>query len=165
MNVSQAKDKLQEATNAVALANQNLTDAREAVSYGEATERDTFKAARQVDRAQAKEAQARADLTVATRLEEAETARQKAEAARIAGELRRIAEGHRDAERTRYRSWLTETRTQAQEFDQRLKGFSVQLRELGAGQYPSRWPSWRSLILSIDDQLGHTPAPRAIRED
>ena len=164
MNVSQAKDSLRDATAAVTQANQDLADCREAISFGEATERDSYKAVRQVDRAREKEAQARSDLVVATRLEEAEAARQQAEAERIRRALDKITAEKRDLELSRWLEFLQATRVAAEGYDHRLQGFSVQLRELGAGPHPSRWSSWRALLDAIDDQARHVPPTRATKE-
>lgn len=158
MNASQARDKLTEATRAVAAAAQDLADAREAVSFSEATELDVFKVGRALARAQEREAQARVDFDVAARRQLAEDAANQAEADRIGRALQKIVRDKRDAELQKYREFLEATQAAAAGFGLRLRDLSDQLHETGAGPIPSRWSSWRLLSEFTRDQLSHIPA-------
>lgn len=163
MNVSQAQDKFTEATRAVAEATQNVDDAREAVSLGEGSARDTYKAQRLLDRALEREAQSKSDLSVATRREAAEAAANKAEADRIRRELDKIIRQKATGEAAKYAEFLQATRATLAGYQQRLAGFESQLGYRTV-VYPSRFESFGFLDAAIADQLARFTRPTGTQE-
>ncbi len=159
MNATQAKQRLADLTAEVAQARVEVTEAREAVSVGEATQKDVTKVLRTLERLQEREEQARTDLRVTERREQAEAATAAREADRIRRELDAITRAKRDAELDRFRSWLEAIQVQGGEFDAHLKGFAEQLRELGTHQFPSTWTSWQFLGRFVSDQLFRITRP------
>lgn len=158
MNVSQAKDRMRDATAAVAQASQDLEDTREAVSFKEATERDVTKASRQLQRAQDREAQAKTDLSVATRAEAAEQADRDRESARIKAALAAINRQKAAAESEKYRLWLLGVRSDLDAFNRELARLeqAIGYRSI---PYPSRFGSFTILNSAVTDQLFHFTKP------
>jgi hypothetical protein len=163
MNTQTAKDKLTEATRDVTEATRNVDDAREAVSLGEASARHTYKAQRALDRALEREAQARADLKVAERREQAEAEAAKAEADRIRRELNKILRQRANTEAEKYREFLEATRAALSGYQQRLAGFEDQLgyRSLVT---PARFESFALMDSALADQLAHFTRPTGTQE-
>jgi phage protein D len=161
---AQAKERLAAATSTVALARTEVADAREAVSVGEATQKDVARATKALQRAQDREEQARVDLAVVTRREAQEAAIAADEADRVQRELRMVYEARRAAELQRWREFLLSVKATARGFDQRLRVLSNDLREQGAAPIPSRWSSWIPLFEMLDHQLQHLPLERTNKE-
>ena len=157
ISAAQARQKLEDLTSAVALARAEVEEAREAVAESEATQADVSRSLKALAKVEDRQEQARAEVRVCERREAAARATAAAENARVGEAVRRISLAKRDAELIRWRAFLLATLEQATEFDARLRGLSGNLRELGAGQFPSRWASWPALLQSIDDQLKHAP--------
>jgi hypothetical protein len=124
MNAATARQRLADAVGAAALGRHEVAGAREAVSYGEATERDVRRGTVQLARLEQKEAQCRTDLEVAERVEAAEAAKAAQEADRVRAALRAVLAARRDEEIARYREFIRATQSTATAFD-RSGGWSA----------------------------------------
>ncbi len=158
ITAAQARVKLADLTDEVTQASAEVDDTRDALAEGEASPGDVTKAQRALAKAQERQENARAALRVAERREAVERAHIQAESERIGRELRAIALAKRAAELLKWRAFLEATLDQATEFDARLRGLRDQIKDLDAGQFPSRWSSWPLLESFANDQLKHCPA-------
>jgi len=164
MNSTQARQRLADLTAEVAQASAEVDDTREALAEGEATAGDVSKAQKNLARLQERQENARAASRVSDRREAVEQAHIQAESERIKRELRQIALAKRTAELEKWGAFLGATLDQATEFDARLRGLRDQIKDLDAGQFPSRWSSWPLLGKFVSDQLIHTPTTHHSQE-
>jgi hypothetical protein len=160
VNSTQARADLAAALATQVAASTAVDQAREDAADDPRRSSSVVKAQRRLAAASEKTEQLRATVRVAERREAVEQAHIQAEAERIGRELRKLAEQKRATELLKWRAFLEATLDQATEFDARLRGLRDQIKDLDAGQFPSRWSSWPLLATFVNDQLKHCPTPR-----
>jgi adenylyl- and sulfurtransferase ThiI len=158
MNSTQARERLADLSGEVAQASEEVTATREAVSAGEAIEKDVAKAQRALVKAQDRAEQARTDLRVTERREQAEAEATSREVARIKRELDAIARSKAAIEAEEYRKFLESVKATATTFNDRIGQYEQTLgyRSLIV---PGRFTSYGLLFSALNDQLRHFTKP------